>query len=466
MAGLRSVSRVATCWVRLNHRTFTAKTAGPELPPYDHVPHAYSGPSVDEVVGLRKRHLAPAVTHLYDTPLMLVEGRGQYVYDHEGRRYLDAFAGIVTVHVGHSHPVVLRAVTGQMARLGHTTNIYVHPEVSLYAAELAQKLPDPLKVVFLVNSGSEATDLALALARQHTGAVDVIALRNGYHGLGAGAGSVTGISSWKSALPASFAVHHAVTPDAYRGAHGAHGVAYASDVGAIIQSSTGGRVAAFIAETVQGVGGVVPLAPGYLPSVYDMVRAAGGVCIADEVQTGFGRCGSAYWGFQTQGVVPDIVTMAKAIGNGYPLAAVCTTEKIAASLTSKWLSTFGGSPVAAAAGRAVLRVVDDEGLMSRAQQLGEVLRQRLQILHDRHGVIGDVRGAGFIQGVELVTDRKTKQPAAQATARVMERTRELGVLLGRGGRHGNVLRITPPLCLSQADIDFLCDVLDEALQRL
>jgi alanine-glyoxylate transaminase/(R)-3-amino-2-methylpropionate-pyruvate transaminase len=441
-------------------------TSAPALPPCAHVPEVYAGPSVEEVKRLRHRHFPPAVTHLYDHPLMLVEGCGQYVFDEHGTRYLDAFAGIVTVHVGHGHKGVCRAVADQVARLGHTTNLYVHPEVSLYAAELASKLPSPLEVVFMVNSGSEATDLALALARAHTGSLDIIALRNGYSGLGAGAGSATGIASWKAALPVGNPVHHAANPDAYRGIHGGNGAAYAADVADIIESSTGGRVAGFIAESVQGVGGVVPLAPGYLPAVYNTIRAAGGVCIADEVQTGFGRCGSHYWGFQTHGVIPDIVTMAKAIGNGYPLAAVCTTQRIASSFRSKWLSTFGGSPVAAAAGRAVLRAVDDEGLVERARHLGGALRQRLLLLQVKHSIIGDVRGLGLIQGIELVADRATKQPAAPQTAQVLQRARELGLLLGRGGRHGNVLRITPPMCITDADIDFLCDALDIALREL
>ena len=441
-------------------------STSPVLPPCAHVPEVYAGPPVEEVMRLRRRHFPPAVTHLYDHPLMLVEGRGQYVFDEQGRRYLDAFAGIVTVHLGHAHPGVCHAVADQVARLGHTTNLYVHPEVSLYAAELASKLPAPLEVCFLVNSGSEATDLALALARAHTGSLDIIALRNGYSGLGAGAGSATGIGSWKTPLPVGAAVHHAATPDAYRGIHGSSGAAYAADVADVIDCSTGGRVAGFIAESIQGVGGVVPLAPGYLPAVYATIRAAGGLCIADEVQTGFGRCGSAYWGFEMHGVTPDIVTMAKAIGNGYPLAAVCTTQRIASSFKSKWLSTFGGSPVAAAVGRAVLRAVDEEGLVERARHLGGTLRERLQALQAKHSVIGDVRGVGLLQGIELVSNRATKQPAAQQTAQVLQRARELGLLLGRGGRHGNVLRITPPMCITGEDVDFLCDALDISLRDL
>lgn len=456
--GLRAMSHVL-------RRAWSTHTPLPQLPPCAHVPAQYDGPSVAEVMRLRRRHLPPAFFHLYDSPLMLVEGRGQYVFDDTGRRYLDAFAGIVTVHVGHGQPGVAQAVSKQTARLAHTTSLYAHPEAALYASELAARLPAELTVLFFVNSGSEATELALALARAATGAFDVIALRNAYHGLSAAAGGVTGIADWKPRAPAGFGVHHALHPDAYRGAHGGDGSAYARDVADLIQSATPGRVAAFIAETIQGVGGVVPLVPGYLQATYDIVRAAGGLCIADEVQTGFGRCGAPhFWGFQTQGVTPDIVTMAKGIGNGFPMAAVATSERIAASLTSKWLNTFGGSPVAAAAGRAVLQTIDEEGLAERARDHGTRLVRHLRHLASRHTLIGDVRGSGLIVGVELVTDRAKKTPATRETARVLERARQLGLLLGRGGRHGNVLRITPPLCLSAEDVDFIAASLGAALE--
>lgn len=438
------------------------------LPPCAHVPLPYDGPPLTEVMALRQRHLAPAFFHLYKEPLMLVEGHMQYVFDETGRRYLDAFAGIVTTHVGHGHPQVAQAVAAQTARMAHTTSIYAHPEVALYAQELAATLPPSLSVLFFVNSGSEATELALALARAATGCPDVVALRNGYHGISIGATAVTGQADWRQPGSAGLGgpVHHVVNPHPYLGRHGADGAAYATDVAEALQSSTaGGRVAAFLAESVQGVGGVVPLAPGYLPEVYRLIRAAGGLCIADEVQTGFGRTGAHYWGFQSHGVLPDMVTMAKGIGNGFPLGAVACTPAVAGALKARWLNTYGGNPVACAAGRAVLRATAEDGLQENAAARGAQLGAGLAGLMGRHDLVGDVRGGGLIQGVELVSCRAAKTPAVAQTLELLERLRRRGVLVGRGGR-GNVLRITPPLCVTAADVDYLVGALDETLQGL
>jgi len=417
---------------------------------------------------LRREHLPAAFFLLYKDPLMLVEGSGQYVFDEQGRRYLDAFAGIVTTNVGHGHAAVVSAVAEQTRMLAHTTSIYAHPQVALYARELAATLPEPLSVLFFVNSGSEATELALALARAHTGQMDVVSLRGGYHGLTAGAGAVTGWADWRQPGSSGLGgpVHHALCPNAYLGRYGADGAAYAADVQELLAAACPqGRAAAFLAESVLGVGGVVPLAPGYLQAVYPMIRAAGGVCVADEVQTGFGRTGGHYWGFQAHGVLPDIVTMAKGIGNGFPMGAVACSPAVAASLTGRWLNTFGGNPVACAAGRAVLRVTAEEGLQANAAALGARLAGRLAALRAKHDIVGDVRGAGLIVGVELVSCRVAKTAAAAETAEVLERARRGGLLVGRGGR-GNVLRITPPLCVTAADVDFAADVLDEALTGL
>ncbi|CAI7925798.1 unnamed protein product, partial [Closterium sp. NIES-54] len=243
--------------------------------------------------------------------LHVVEGRMQYLYDEDGRRYLDAFAGIVTVSVGHCHPAFVEAVGRQNALLQHTTSIYLNHQIAEYAEELAAKMPGNLKNVYFVNSGSEANDMALTMARLFTGNYDVIALRNAYHGMSPATMGLTAHSTWKFNVPQGFGIHHALNPDPYRGVFGADAAKYAADVDDLLRSSTSGRVAGFIAETIQGVGGTVPLTRGYLPLVYESIRAAGGVCIADEVQTGFGRTGSHYWGFETQGVTPDIVTMAK-----------------------------------------------------------------------------------------------------------------------------------------------------------
>ena len=441
------------------------------LPPFDYQPKPYTGPSADEVFALRQQFLNPALFHYYKEPLMIVEGKGQFVFDEQGRRYLDGFAGIVTVSVGHCHPHVLAAVNRQNETLQHTTTIYLHPNIALYAQALAAKMPGDLKVCYFVNSGSEANDLAALMARAYTGNYDIIALRNGYHGGGAGTMALTSHHTWKFNVPHSFGVHHALAPDTYRGPWGdddaGAGRKYAGDVQNLIQFATSGRVAAFIAESIQGVGGTVVYPEGYLRHAYEHTRAAGGVCIADEVQTGFGRMGTHFWGFETQGVIPDIVTMAKGIGNGCPLAAVVTTPAIAQALTSRiHFNTFGGNPVVCAQGRAVLEVIEREGLQANSLRVGAHLRAGLSRLQERHSLIGDVRGKGLMIGVELVKDRATKVPAKDECAQVLEKARAWGLLIGKGGLFGNTLRIKPPMCLTMADADFMLDALDNAFASL
>ncbi|MEX1117692.1 MAG: aminotransferase class III-fold pyridoxal phosphate-dependent enzyme [Terrimicrobiaceae bacterium] len=438
----------------------------PELPAFDFQPEPYTGPGAEDVLELRQRHLSPGIFHYYKKPLMIVQGRGQYLFDEKGRRYLDAFGGIVTVSVGHCHPKLVAALNAQNAKLQHTTTIYLHPAVAEYAAALAAKLPGDLSVCYFTNSGSEANDLAMLMARLATGNFDMIALRNCYHG---GSQSTMGLTShhtWKFNVPHSFGVHHAVAPDLYRGRWTSpdSGPVYAGEIKDLIAYATPGKVAGFIAESVQGVGGAVVFPEGYLRSAYEIVRAAGGVCIADEVQTGFGRTGSHYWGFETQGVVPDIVTMAKGIGNGFPLAAVVTTPAIAKTLAQRiHFNTYGGNPMASVQGKAVLEVIEEEGLQANAAERGAQLLAGFAALQEKHAVIGQVRGLGLMLGVELVKDRETKEPAKEACLHVFEKCRELGVLLGKGGLHGNVLRIKPPMCITSRDAEFLLAVLDEAL---
>ena len=440
----------------------------PSLPPFSHIPAPYTGPGAAEVHALRKAVVNPALFHYYREPLMIVEGKGQYVFDETGRRYLDGFAGIVTVSVGHCHPKVVSAANAQNQLLQHTSTIYLHPNLPLYAAALADKMPGDLKVVYLVNSGSEANDLALLMARAYTANYDAIALRNAYHGGSAGTMGLTAHSTWKFNVPHSFGVHHALAPDPFRGPWGHDdplaGQKYAADVRELISFATPGKIAAFIAESIQGVGGTVVFPDGYLKEAYAHARAAGGLCIADEVQAGFGRTGTHYWGFETQGVIPDIVTMAKGIGNGAPLAAVVTTPAISQALTSRiHFNTFGGNPVCCAIGKAVLEVIDEEKLQQNCLTTGARLMDGLRSLQQKHSLIGEVRGKGLMLGVELVKDRGTKEPAKAECAQVFETARELGLLIGKGGLNGNVLRIKPPMCLSPADADFMIEVLDRAL---
>ena len=439
-----------------------------EMPPVNHVPRPYVGPPRDEVLAMRRQYTNPAIFTIYREPLLIVEGYMQYVYDETGRRYLDLFAGIVTVSVGHCHPAVVRRIQEQVATLQHTTTIYLHPAFPLLARKLAAKMPPGLEVTYFVNSGSEANDLAVTMARLHTGNADVIALRNAYHGGSPSAQGLTSHHTWKFPVGGEGRVHHAINPDPYRspftGTPEEIATKSAQDILDLIRYSTPGQVAAFIAEAIQGVGGATHGARNYFEEAYAIVRQHGGLCIADEVQTGFGRTGEHYWGFQHFGVVPDIVTMAKGFGNGAPLAAVTTRMEIARSLTRRiHFNTFGGNPVSMAAGLAVLDVIDQEGLQENARVVGGRLRAGLGRLTRAHRLIGDVRGMGLMLGVELVRDRATKEPAREETLEVLEAAREMGVLVGKGGLDGNVLRIKPPMCITAADADFALDVLDQAL---
>nr|KJB71232.1 hypothetical protein B456_011G112000 [Gossypium raimondii] len=283
-----------------------------QLPPFDYQPKPYNGPSADQILEKRKKFLGPSLFYYYQKPLNIVEGKMQYLYDENGRRYLDAFAGIVTVSCGHCHPEVLNAITEQNKLLQHATTIYLHHAIADFAEALASKMPGNLKVVYFVNSGSEANELAMLMARLYSGNLGMISLRNAYHGGSSSTIGLTALNTWKYPIPEG-EIHHVINPDPFRGVFGSDATRYAKDVQDHIEYGTSGKVAGFIAETIQGVGGAVELAPGYLKQVYDIVRKAGGVCIADEVQTGFGRTGSHYWGFETQGVIPDIVTMAKSL---------------------------------------------------------------------------------------------------------------------------------------------------------
>ncbi|MFT5232779.1 MAG: alanine-glyoxylate transaminase/(R)-3-amino-2-methylpropionate-pyruvate transaminase [Candidatus Krumholzibacteriia bacterium] len=444
--------------------------AKPTIPAYDHTPLPYDGPSKEDVLAMRQEFLSPAILMYYQKPVMIVEGSMQYLFDEKGKRYLDGFAGIVTVSVGHCHPKVIKAVREQNEKFQHTTTIYLHPNIATYAKKLAGTFPknSGLSVCYFTNSGSEANDLAILMSRAFTSNFDVLALRNAYHGMSPTTMGLTALNTWKTPVPQGFGVHHAVGPNQYHGRWGYDdpdaGAKYAADVADVIRFSTPGQVAAFIAEPIQGVGGSVELPDGYLKHVYEYVRAAGGLCISDEVQTGFGRTGTAFWGFENQNVTPDIVTMAKGMGNGAPVGGVITRPDVAQAMAQRLhFNTFGGNPVSMAQCEATLDVMLDENLQKRCLEIGGYLTEGLRDLQSRHDAIGDVRGKGLMIGVEMVEDRKTKAPAAALTAQVFERAKELGVLLGKGGLNGNVLRIKPPMCITREDIDFMVKVIDIAL---
>ncbi|KAK1270548.1 hypothetical protein QJS04_geneDACA005903 [Acorus gramineus] len=446
--------------------TEEGNVAVPKMPPFDYKPPPYDGPRADEILRKRREFLSPSMFYFYKKPLNIVDGKMQYLFDEDGRRYLDAFAGIATVCCGHCHPEIVEAIVKQSNRIQHSTVVYLNHAIADFAEALASKLPGDLKVVFFTNSGTEANELAMMMTRLYTGCHDIISLRNAYHGNAAGTMGATAQCNWKFNIVQS-GVHHALNPDTYRGVFGSDGPMYAKDVQDLIDFGTSGRVGGFISEAIQGVGGILELAPGYLPAVYSTIKKAGGLCIADEVQSGFARTGSHFWGFESHGVVPDIVTMAKGIGNGIPIGAVVTTPEIAKVLTQRsYFNTFGGNPMCTAGGHAVLKVIEKEKLQENAFVVGSYLIDRLKALQAKYDVIGDVRGRGLMIGVELVTDRQLKTPAKDETVHVMDQMKEMGVLIGKGGFYGNVFRITPPLCFTKEDADYLADVMDIALSKL
>ena len=446
----------------------TPASRAPKMPHSDHTPRPYTGPSRADVLAMRKQFANPAIFTLYKDPMMIVEGHMQWLFDETGRRYLDMFAGIVTVSCGHCHPKVTKAIHDQVDTLQHSTTIYLHPGMPELAKKLASKMPKGLDVTYFVNSGSEANDLAVQMARLYTGNSDVIALRNSYHGASPSSNTLTSHSTWKYPVNVSSGVHHAVNPDPYRSPFNGTPEEIASksaaDIRDLIRYSTSGRVAAFIAEPIQGVGGATSAAKNYFKEAYSIVREHGGVCIADEVQTGFGRTGENYWGFQNFDVTPDFVVMAKGIGNGVPLAAVTTRMEIAEALTQRvHFNTFGGNPVCMAAGLAVLDVIDEDGLQENSRVVGGRLKRGFEKLMKDHRLIGDVRGMGLMLGVELVRDRNTKEPAKAETLAVLESAREMGVLIGKGGLDGNVIRCKPPMCITADDAEFAIEVMHLAL---
>ena len=422
----------------------------------------------EEIILANKEFLFPAVFHFYQEPLVIARAKDQYVWDADGHQYLDFLGGIVTVSVGHCNPEIDAKVHRQIDTLQHVSTLFANEPQAALARKIASLTPGgQLTKSFFTNSGTEANETAILTARCYTGSDQIVALRHSYHGRSAMAMTLTGQGPWRLGPPQAGVVH----------AHNAYcyrcpfGLTYpdcevrcALDVEELIRTTTGGRIAAFIAEPIQGVGGSVCPPPEYFGIVYDIVRKYGGLCIADEVQTGFGRTGAHYWGFQNWGVVPDMVTMAKGIGNGAPLGAVTTRTEVAQHLGQRLhFNTFGGNPVSMAQGLAVLEIIDEEHIQQNAKEVGGYLKAKLLELQKKHALIGEVRGIGLMLGVELVKDRKSKEPATAETADVAEKAKDRGLLIGKGGLYGNVIRIKPPMCITKADCDFLVDCLDECL---
>ena len=429
-------------------------------------------PSTASLVAERRTRLGRNLSLSYgNQPLNIVRGWMQYLFDETGRTYIDAYNNVP--HVGHAHPGVTAAVTSQLAALN--TNTRYLQEIALeYAAELTSRFPAPLRVCYFTTSGSEANELALRLARAHTRQRDLVVMDAAYHGHTT---TMIDISPYKHAGPGGTGapdwVHVSPIPDLYRGAYREDdlqaGLKYARAVGAVIDRvrESGRGLCGYIAETCPSVGGQIFLPPGFLREVYRLVRAAGGVCIADEVQTGFGRIGTHFWGFEAHDVVPDIVVLGKPIANGYPMGAVITTPEIAASFDNgmEFFSTFGGSTAACAAALATLRATILEELPAHALRVGGHLLTRLRALQDSQTLIGNVRGSGLFVGVELVSDRTTRAPATDDAATVVVRMRELGVLTGTDGPHHNVIKIRGPMPLSVSDADCVVHALEQALRE-
>jgi alanine-glyoxylate transaminase/(R)-3-amino-2-methylpropionate-pyruvate transaminase len=425
--------------------------------------------SVEATAQRRDRYYAASQRKFvpFKDPMVFRKGAMQYLWDIEGKKYTDLLGMNVCISVGHSHPVVVKAAMEQAQELTHCTTMFYHPVPAHFAEELAATMPKGHDwVVHFTNSGSEAIDLAMVMARTYSGNLDLLALRTAYHGPTSAAQSLTGISGFRHpGMPGNVAF--VPEPNQYRGIFGPGTDPYLDEIERVIASSTTGRVAGIFVESVQGYGGIVEMPKGYMSGAAERVRAAGGVYVADEVQSGFGRTGDHMWGFEADGVVPDIVVMAKGIGNGFPLGAVVARKEIGDVMAGKFMfHTYGANPTSCAAGRAVLKVIREDKTQENSRKVGGALLERLKDLQQRHASIGDVRGRGLMLAIEMVKDRKTKEPDAEITAAVFENCREQGLILSKSGPHRSVLRMVPPMCLSMDDVDRVADGIDRAFTEV
>jgi len=417
-----------------------------------------------------KDHIIPAAPPYYQEPLVLVEGSGSFVTDAEGDEYLDFFCGILTTGIGHCHPEVTERVREQVGRLGHTSTLYLsEPQVNA-ARRLAGIAPGGLRKTFFTNSGTEAVETAIMLARMYTGRDEIIALRYGYSGRSALGTTLTAMSGWTPLGGSVPWVKHALSPYCYRCAFGPPhddcAARYAKDVEEVILTMTSGKPAAFFAETIQGAGGYIVPPPGYFQLVAQLVRKHGGLFIADEVQAGFGRTGNKWFGIEHWDVEPDIMVMAKTVAGGMPVGATIAREDIAGAWKGKTISTFGGNPVCMTAMDATLEIMQRENVPARAASLGRTLRAGLDRLAERYPWIGDVRGMGMMQAMELVDDRGTKAPSPKRAAALLESAKQERLLIGTGGLFGHVMRIAPQLLISEAELADGLERLERACRRI
>ena len=425
----------------------------------------------DDVRKKHNEHLF-ATANYYEEPIVLAEGKGTRLTDVDGKSYLDFFGGILTVSVGHCNEKVNTAVKAQIDRLGHVSTLYPTLPIVELAETLTSIAPGQLKKAFFTASGTEADETAVTLAQVHTGNSELIALRHGYSGRSLLAQNLTAHGRYRATGSQIAAIKHAMSPYCYRCPMKLEpktcGTQCARDIEDLIQTTTTGHIAGMIAEPIQGVGGFITPPKEYFEIATDIVRKHGGVFISDEVQTGFGRTGKM-WGCESQGFVPDIMTMAKGIANGYPLSATLCTPAIAASFKSATISTFGGNPISATAANATIGVIREDNLVDNARRLGERLRAGLEAIQKKHPkTVGDVRGMGLMQAIELVVDETTKDrtPNPQATLRLFEETKKRGLLIGKGGLHNNTIRIAPALNVGSADLDEGLKILGESFAAM
>jgi len=421
----------------------------------------------DEILQKHQAYLWKCVTTYYKDPLVIDRAKGQYVYDLEGRQYLDFLGGIVTISVGHANEKVTTKLKAQIDRVQHTSTLFPTEAIVALAEKVAQIAPGQLKKCYFTNSGTEANEVAVLAARIYTGNYEMVALRHGYSGHSQLTKSMTGLHTWRKAGVIPYGIVHAPGPYCYRCPYG---LTYptcelhcAKDIEEVIKTSTCGAIAGMLAETIQGLGGFIVPPPGYFKIVANIVRNYGGLFIADEVQAAWGRTGKKWWGIEHWEVEPDIITSAKSMANGFPIGLTLTRPEIADAYKGLTISTFGGNPMACVAAKATIDLIEEERLMDNAHEMGNHFRQGLEALKEKHAIIGDVRGMGLMQGFELVKDRKTKEPGTDLAGRFMERTRAHGLIVGRGGLYANVIRMSPPLNIGMADIDQALAIIDKSL---
>src|SRR5215211_3119304 len=427
----------------------------------------------DDTADLVRRHkesLFPSVGLNYSEPIELRRGERQFVYDGEGRQYLDFFGGIATISSGHAIPEITTPIKEQLDRITHTSTLFLIRSQIELAERIKALTPERLSKVFFTNSGTEANEAAFLITTLNRDSNELIALRHSYHRRSFATINASGQTPWRSSTLSPLHVHYVGNPYCYRcpweKTYPSCDLICARDVEAVIKTTTSGNPAAFVAEPIQGVGGFITPPPEYFQRVKEILDRYGIPFISDEVQSGWGRIGVADFGFQAYGVEPDVVVFAKGLANGIPIGGIAATDELASSIRSLSLSTFGGNPIATTAALANLNYIATNSLRENALTVGAYLMQRLQELAERHQSIGDVRGMGLMVAIELVHDRRTKEPAPDVALRLMDATKERGLIIGKGGLHANVIRICPPLIVTRDDVDIAAGILDDALTAI